>query len=264
MLSIGEFSRLCFVTKKTLRHYDEIGLLRPEHTAENGYRYYTAGQLRSMLLIHRLKGYGFSLPEIAAVLANPDEDYLAIKLREKRKNLLVQLQNTQHTLRQLDEDVDKLNRRMDIMEQNILVKTIELPTQTIYSIRKNINMQDFSELMNRLFAEIAQKQIQPMGPPMTFYHKEDFCPENTDVEVGIAVAPGTPGARECPGGLCCFATLLGPYTQESFTAAYATLSKWTEDNGYHILNAPFEKYVKGGPGEDPENNVTEIYFPIGR
>ncbi|MDL2217710.1 MerR family DNA-binding transcriptional regulator [Christensenellaceae bacterium OttesenSCG-928-M15] len=38
MLTIGEFSRICFVTKKTLRHYDEIGVLRPKFTADNGYR----------------------------------------------------------------------------------------------------------------------------------------------------------------------------------------------------------------------------------
>ena len=41
MLSIGEFSKICQVSAKTLRYYDEIGLLRPEEiNPENGYRYY--------------------------------------------------------------------------------------------------------------------------------------------------------------------------------------------------------------------------------
>ena len=40
MLSIGEFSKICQVSAKTLRYYDEIGLLRPEEiNPENGYRY---------------------------------------------------------------------------------------------------------------------------------------------------------------------------------------------------------------------------------
>lgn len=39
MLSIGEFSKLCMVTTKTLRHYDLIGLLKPkELNNENGYK----------------------------------------------------------------------------------------------------------------------------------------------------------------------------------------------------------------------------------
>ncbi len=262
MLSIGEFSRLCFVSKKTLRHYDEIGLLRPEHIAENGYRYYTAGQLRTMLLIARLKSYSFSLPEIAAVLARPEGDYLAERLREKRELLAAQLQNTRRILRQLDEDADKLNRRMDMMELHIPISTATLAPQTLYGLRKRIDVKDFTELMGQLFSEVAQRQIQPLGPPQTFYFEEEFSPEDTEVEVCLPVAPGTPGAREVPGGLHCLATLTGPYTYESFTATYAALLQWVEDNGYRVRSAPFERYVRGGPDAPPEDNLTEIYFPI--
>ena len=52
MLSIGEFSKICQVSAKTLRYYDEIGLLRPEEiNPENGYRYYRVEQLERMLFI---------------------------------------------------------------------------------------------------------------------------------------------------------------------------------------------------------------------
>lgn len=69
MLSIGEFSKLCMVTTKTLRHYDLIGLLKPkELNNENGYRYYSVGQLSTMLKIMRLKEYGFSLEEIKPLM----------------------------------------------------------------------------------------------------------------------------------------------------------------------------------------------------
>ena len=62
MLSIGEFSNICQVSKKTLRYYDEIGLLKPsEINPENGYRYYAIEQLEQMLFINRLKSYSFSL-----------------------------------------------------------------------------------------------------------------------------------------------------------------------------------------------------------
>ena len=56
MLSIGEFSKICQVSTKTLRYYAEIGLILPnEINYENGYRYYYIEQLETMLFIKRLK-----------------------------------------------------------------------------------------------------------------------------------------------------------------------------------------------------------------
>ncbi|MCU6709515.1 MerR family transcriptional regulator [Paenibacillus sp. J5C_2022] len=65
MLSIGEFSKICEVSAKTLRYYDEIGLIHPEEiNPVNGYRYYSIRQLKRMLFINRLKSYSFSLEEM--------------------------------------------------------------------------------------------------------------------------------------------------------------------------------------------------------
>ncbi|MCB6314144.1 MerR family DNA-binding transcriptional regulator, partial [Gordonibacter pamelaeae] len=61
MLSIGEFSKICKVSTKTLRYYETIDLLnRICIKAESGYRYYAIEQLKSMLFINRMKAYGFS------------------------------------------------------------------------------------------------------------------------------------------------------------------------------------------------------------
>ncbi|GII81421.1 hypothetical protein Sru01_64030 [Sphaerisporangium rufum] len=46
LLTIGRFARLCRLSVKRLRHYDELGLLAPVHVdAGSGYRYYAAGQV---------------------------------------------------------------------------------------------------------------------------------------------------------------------------------------------------------------------------
>ena len=72
MFTIGEFSRLCMVTTKTLRHYDRIGLLTPAYiSGETGYRYYEAGQFRDMFFIQKCKDYGFTLEETACLLHAP-------------------------------------------------------------------------------------------------------------------------------------------------------------------------------------------------
>ena len=67
MLSIGEFSRLSRVSPRMLRHYDAIGLLRPEAVGENGYRYYRQEQLKDLIAIRRWREYGFSLDRKSVV-----------------------------------------------------------------------------------------------------------------------------------------------------------------------------------------------------
>lgn len=50
MLTIGEFSRICKVTTRTLRHYDEIDLIKPvKINEENNYRYYDVNQARTVM-----------------------------------------------------------------------------------------------------------------------------------------------------------------------------------------------------------------------
>ena len=69
MLRIGEFSVLSQITINMLRHYDEIGLLQPEHIDQfTNYRYYSEDQLPTANKILALKRMGFSLPSIRDIM----------------------------------------------------------------------------------------------------------------------------------------------------------------------------------------------------
>jgi len=89
MLSIGEFSKISHLTLKTLRYYDEIELLKPASIdSQNNYRYYHLSQLKTALLITRLKNYLFSLEAIKDILANlEDTDFLNAKMQTKQEKL---------------------------------------------------------------------------------------------------------------------------------------------------------------------------------
>ena len=68
-LMIGKVASLYGITVQTLRHYDKIGLFRPEVTnPETGYRYYSLEQLRHLEYILFLRRLQFSLPEIQAAM----------------------------------------------------------------------------------------------------------------------------------------------------------------------------------------------------
>lgn len=65
-LSSGEFAKLCKTSKVTLRHYKDIGLLKPAAEGRNGYLYYEPEQFYDYYLIYILKKTGTSLAEIKA------------------------------------------------------------------------------------------------------------------------------------------------------------------------------------------------------
>jgi DNA-binding transcriptional MerR regulator len=100
MIKIGEFSKLVQVPVPTLRYYDEIGLLKPiEVDRFTGYRYYSASQLPRLHRILALKGLGFSLEQIAAVLAEGlTLEQMRGMLRLRHAQISQQLIETQNQL----------------------------------------------------------------------------------------------------------------------------------------------------------------------
>lgn len=68
LMSIGELARRAGVSARMLRHYDEIGLLRPERVTQAGYRLYGEASLLRLTHIRYLRELEFSLPEIARML----------------------------------------------------------------------------------------------------------------------------------------------------------------------------------------------------
>ena len=75
--SIQELSRLSGVTTRTLRWYDQIGLLKPGRVAENGYRRYGPAQVDRLQDILYYRALGVELAQIRACLDDPDFDRLA-------------------------------------------------------------------------------------------------------------------------------------------------------------------------------------------
>ena len=61
----GEFAKLCGVKKQTLFHYDQIGILKPEITTSNGYRYYSVLQFDTYITIAMLKELDIPLANIS-------------------------------------------------------------------------------------------------------------------------------------------------------------------------------------------------------
>src|SRR6478609_934527 len=73
LVTIGQFSRLTHLTVTTLRHYHEVGLLTPVRIDASGYRRYGVDQVQQAQLVRRLRQLDMPVPDVAAVLAAPNE-----------------------------------------------------------------------------------------------------------------------------------------------------------------------------------------------
>lgn len=84
-LSISEFAKLSGIKRKTLIYYDQIGLLKPEYTAENGYRYYDYPQLYRVNMINLFREIKMPLAEIKEHLQNSTPEQAAFLLKRQRE-----------------------------------------------------------------------------------------------------------------------------------------------------------------------------------
>ena len=96
---IQEFSKISNITMRTLRHYDDIGLLKPSVRLPNGYRLYSETDLLRLQQIIALKFFGFKLTQVQTLL-HKDMDAL--------NHFRAQQQTIQHQIVQLENANKKL------------------------------------------------------------------------------------------------------------------------------------------------------------
>jgi MerR family copper efflux transcriptional regulator len=67
-MHIGELADRTGLSTRTVRHYDDVGLLHPTGRTEGGFRLYTDDDLQRLLVIRRMKPLGYSLEQMAELL----------------------------------------------------------------------------------------------------------------------------------------------------------------------------------------------------
>jgi DNA-binding transcriptional MerR regulator len=101
---IGELSRRAGVTPRTVRHYQQMGLLGNIEQESNGYHYYTQNSLQRLIKINTLKKLGLSLEEIESVIDLYFEEPTMIKGKGKVLEIL------QKHLEETDEKLESLTQ----------------------------------------------------------------------------------------------------------------------------------------------------------
>ena len=262
MISIGEFSKICQVTTRTLRHYDEINLLkRVMVNKENNYRFYDVRQVRTILMINRLKEYEFSLEEIHNLISTNDNKIILDKIKDKKKEIQEKISKFEEIKNQMDFDILNLEKGFDLMSfiEDIKVELIETQDINIISSRQIMSVHEYGKYIGNLFERAFANKLTIAGPPMSIYYGEEFNEDHNDTEVAIPVKEESHSLiRKLNGQLCAKVVFNGPYSK--LNIAYGKILEWIAKNNYKIVGNPYDKYIKGP--DDGEETITEIYFPV--
>ena len=106
---IGDIAKVMGVTTEAIRHYERMGLIKPEKDPQTNYRYFTEEQLSQLLYIQRLSQMGISLQLIR-------EQFLNGSLHSYEQVISETLQSTQERLRILQMKTSNLMNCLDILQ----------------------------------------------------------------------------------------------------------------------------------------------------
>ena len=268
MLKIGDFSKISRVSIRMLRHYDELGLLRPvKIDPDTGYRYYQESQLPIAGRINALKDMGFGLAAIGEILHSGGEnEMLERHLRLKQAELLELSQQTAYRLRLLDTALERL-RKDEPMKYDVTIKTI--PQRYSAAVRQVIpNYEQEGMLWKILMEETAGLHLVHSDPCYccAVFHDKEFKERDVDVEVTMDLKGSYSDTehvhfRTLPEVTVASATCKGSY--DLIDEVNAAVCAWIAANGYTFNGPMFNIYhVSPHETDDPNEYVTEVCYPV--
>jgi predicted transcriptional regulator YdeE/DNA-binding transcriptional MerR regulator len=269
MLKIGEFARLARVPVKTLRYYDEIGLLRPSGVDRwTRYRYYTAEQLPALERIMALKRLGFSLEDVAFLLHNdlPRHDLVSM-LQARRTAVRLEIQAAETRLAQIDAWLDQAGlvadrkKETDMQPSKFVTMDRFLVVGMPY-LGKNENRE-----ISAMWGTFMQRQgeIKHSAPPP--HRAYGVCRPNPQGLVDYIAALPVTSLADIPDGMVGYEMPKQTYAVfeahglSDIPATYDRILKdWLPGSGHEWGSGPdFEYYPP--EWENPQSTVY-IYCPI--
>ncbi len=276
MLKISEFARLVQISTKTLRHYDKIGLLKPDYIEPmTNYRYYSINQLHRLNRILALKALDLSLEQIMQIL---DDDLSAEQIRGmlklKQAQIEARLAEEQARLTYVESKIQQIENEGKMSEYEVLLKPVK--GGQVVSIRDVAdNRGDLNRVLNTAFAELRECIAQsdgdfaenPLLNGVTIYHLgEEWSPEDP---MEVEALYGVSGTVKAQGRIQVYtlpdaelmATTLHDGLFATLPDAYAAILEWVGAHGYKICGGSREVTLSYDLAT-PDRAVTEVQFPV--
>ena len=275
MLKIGEFSKIAQVSIKTLRYYDQMGLLKPAHIDRyTGYRYYTLSQLAWLNRILALKDLDFTLDQIKELLrAQLSSEMLQNMLRNKAGELRQRILDERSRLLRVESRLTQLDQVFDGDPAPVVLKSS--PNFLVATVRRIVpGLEGLSEwqhaTLQKIHRYLQHQSFDYTGPDLLIHHHDEFREEDLDVEVGTIIRESRSNTEQGPSkgeinlstlpGVNQMATALHMQTASNLPNTFALLTWWTQVNGFRPIGHWRElMYEQNSPTRE---RVIEVQRPV--
>lgn len=268
LFTIGEMAELFDSNVRTLRYYDEIGILCPEEVSpETGYRYYSTRQFERMNTIKYLRVLGMPLKKIARFFENRDVETLRLLLLEQQRDTGEKME----ALRQIER---KLELRLEALNDALSMPVDEI-REVWYKERQVAFLDEEIALGDDLEYPIRRLERTNMLEPVIFLGKVgvSISAENLErrqfgqfsgIFVFLEDGDGYCGKRQSlPAGD--YITVRFAGTHEGGAVYYERLLQYAKDRGYALAGDSVEvTLIDAGFTNDSGKYVTEIQLPVKR
>ena len=271
MLTIGDFARLGQVSPRMLRHYDESGLLKPDHVdPSTGYRHYGVRQFERLHRLLALRDLGFTLEQVRAIL---DDDLPVEQLRGMLLMRRAQIEQTvgdeQARLRRVEARLRALEGKSTVDVQDAVIKqTQPIRVAEAVGIAAGFGHENlspvFAELLPRVLVHL-ERVGATHGISVAYYDEPDDDGSVT-LHAGFEVhadVPSSDDVRVVDLPVIEVASVVHRGTMDDVAPVYESLVRWIEDSGYRLSGRSRELYHEWHD-EDPTGHVTELQMPIAR
>jgi DNA-binding transcriptional MerR regulator len=267
LLTIGEFSRATHLSVKTLRHYDDIDLLRPAHIdPSSGYRRYANAQVPTAQVIRRFRHLDMPLEEIRAVLNASDpleRDRAIISHLERMEAALEHTQATVQSLRALLEGRQA--------QADLPVEYRYAPPTRAIAIAEDVEWGQTEEWLSEALSALRSalpSEDRRTGPDAALYSSEFFEAHVGEVVAYIPVTAEMPTAgritmRDIPAADLAVIVHHGPFSE--LDQAYGALGTVVTEQAIGTDGPIREHYLDTDTDTDTaDDTTTEVCWPIHR
>lgn len=271
MFTTGEYSKIARVTRRTLRHYRQIGLFEPIHAdQESGYYYYSIEQLPDLHRILALRDLGFTLEQIQRMTQKE------IKPEELRGMLEVRKADIEKAMREELQRIRGIESRLQLLEQgipNVEVIIKPVPEQQVLAsgflcTAPEHGLHMIADMARTLPAEVGNGKL---GRMVTMLHAEHFEFVDEMVEMGYFLKEATHipelsvngmqfRQRTLPGVSKVASVIISGQPDEWHIGTTA-IGAWLAHNNYRINGIQREIWHKYSL-LDGEHHTVELQIPI--
>lgn len=278
LYSIGDMAKICNISARQLRYYDETGVVRPSYrNPDNGYRYYTEEQISHLVFLSELKNIGISNESIHRLFISRDVDQLVQELQINLAIAEVEIETALNKYKRLVNALVQNTRTLAYLHGNDAIESAETenywisitgvpPMTIIYSEHETYcgssEMSLYVHEIAKLNNTAKEQHLNLTDSRIGIVH-EDGSPFELAREVKRNPHTAVPSCVKTFGGFNAVSTVSVGSPSIELPGAYAHMRRWCEERNLVMSDIHMEEYLIDSLSSDDVNRfVTKVYVPL--